>query len=84
MEHSTSSVLVWGFVALDALDFGRCSRETTSLSKSVDCMVPSSNLLFHAFLYLPVTLPDLEINVAVFHSLLYFSLKRILSFFFNN
>ena len=56
-------------------DFGRRLKETKSLSYSIDCMVQSSNLLFHAFLYLAVALPDLEINVAVFHSLLSFSLK---------
>ena len=46
-------------------------------------MVLSSNLLFDAFLYLSVALPDLEINVAVFYSLLSFHLKQILSFFVN-
>ena len=83
MEQSTSLVLVWGFVALNALGFVKCSRETTSLSKSINCIVPSSNLLFHALLYFPVALPNLEINVAVSNSLMPFSLKRMLSFFLN-
>ena len=46
-------------------------------------MLSLSNLLFCSLLYLPVALPDLEISIAVLHTLLSLNWNFTLAFFFK-
>ena len=63
--------------------FDIISPVVTSSSKLIDLIESSSDSVFHAFSYLLVVFPDLEISVTLFHSFSSLNLVLIIVFFFN-